>query len=79
MDKFLEALVNNGQLIFSTILASLFIYAFISILGEIFEIEDARNLQVKQLTEVCYAQDMVLVNTDAGYRCATTKSLVKAH
>lgn len=79
MDKFLEALVDNGQLIFTTILAAFFIYGAVSIFGNILEREDARNLQIKQLTQSCYAQDMVLVNTDAGYRCATPKSLVKAN
>lgn len=33
--------------------------------------------QNRLLTEACYNQGMVLVNTDAGQRCAAPQSLVK--
>lgn len=33
--------------------------------------------RVKQFTEACYAQGMVLVESDAGQRCADPRTLVK--
>ena len=50
-----------------------FVYSLIAILQA-----DAEQVeQTKQLTEGCYSQGMVLVETDAGHRCVDPLTLVK--
>lgn len=36
-----------------------------------------RQEQTRERTEACYAQGLVLVDTDAGQRCVAPQSLVK--
>ena len=47
------------------------------ILISITDQERANRKQTLALTEACYSQGMVLVQTDAGKRCVDPKSLVK--
>lgn len=43
-----------------------------------FVVEEAdRRVETARITGVCYSQGMVLVDTDAGQRCADPGSLVK--
>ena len=51
--------------------------AFIFLLLNINEHEDATRKQTQLRVEACYAQGMVLVRTDAGQRCVLPQSLVK--
>lgn len=73
MDKFLEFIVDNIFTFIFIVLGGLFIYAM-------FMVAEAGNVSrenTRKLTEVCYAQGMVLVDTDAGQRCVLPQSLVK--
>lgn len=41
---------------------------------------EKRHADIRQhTTEVCYAQGLVVVETDAGYRCADPVALVKVN
>ena len=58
---------------FMLLMIGLFIWIIISV-GE----RDAANRETLRLnTEACYAQGMVLVQSDAGPRCVLPQSLVK--
>lgn len=50
-----------------------FVYSLIAVLRA----DSERVEQTQQLTEACYSQGMVLVDTDAGQRCADPRTLVK--
>jgi hypothetical protein len=41
------------------------------------EQEQINRKETKRITEACYTQGMVLVDTDAGQRCVLPQSLVK--
>jgi hypothetical protein len=41
------------------------------------ETEARAKVETQQLTEACYSQGMVLVQSDAGQRCVLPQSLVK--
>lgn len=73
MDKFLEFIVDNiGSLIF-------FVFAGLCI-WFMFAVADAGSRaheNTRKLTEACYSQGLVLVDTDAGQRCADPRTLVK--
>ena len=73
MDKFLEFMVDNIFTFIFIILGGLFIYAM-------FQVAEAGNIareNTRKLTEACYSQGLVLVETDAGQRCVAPQSLVK--
>jgi hypothetical protein len=55
----------------------LFCTGFGFLLYATFTAEYERNKRTQLRTEACYAQGMVLVNTDAGQRCVDPRSLVK--
>ena len=64
--------------VFSTwTLLLVFVVAFGYLLVNINQQETASREKTTQLTEACYNQGMVLVDTDAGKRCAAPLSLVK--
>lgn len=73
MDKFLEFLVDNVFTFFFIGLICLFIYIMISV-GQAGN--EARE-NTRRLTDACYSQGLVLVETDAGQRCADPRTLVK--
>lgn len=76
MDKFLEFFVDHiGWLIFFVFvgLVSWFSWVFIGLV----EASNQSRANTRKLTEACYSQGLVLVNTDAGLRCADPRSLVK--
>jgi hypothetical protein len=75
MDKFLEFVVDKvfSAGTFLLILAGAFLF-FISSIAEQGEIA-RKNTQ--KITEACYSQGMVVVDTDAGERCADPRTLVK--
>ena len=73
MDKFLEFLVDNVFTFFFIGLVGFFIYLMISV-GQAGS--EARE-NTRKLTEACYSQGLVLVETDAGRRCADPRTLVK--
>lgn len=77
MDKFLEVLADYTGIIFVLVFGALFIYAFYNLINSANEAEDKRQAETRQLTEACYSQGMVLIDTDAGQRCADPRSLVK--
>ncbi len=51
--------------------------AFIFLIFSITEQEEINRKETRRITEACYAQGMVLVQSDAGERCAAPQSLVK--
>jgi hypothetical protein len=77
MDKFLEFLVDNIGTIFMIVFGALFIYGFYNLINSANEAADKRQAETQRLTEACYSQGMVLIDTDAGQRCADPRSLVK--
>ena len=73
MDKFLEFFVDHiGWLIFF-VCVGWFSWVFIGLV----EASNQSRENTRKLTEACYSQGLVLVNTDAGQRCADPRSLVK--
>jgi len=73
-DKFLEFVedkVFSGFTLF-LIFGGLFFYALISVAAQ----NIAAKEEARAITAACYTQGMVLVDTDAGRRCADPKSLV---
>lgn len=75
MDKFFEFVVDK-VFSFGTF-CILFGGAFIFLIFSITEQEEINRKETRRITEACYAQGMVLVQTDAGQRCVDPKSLVK--
>lgn len=55
----------------------LMFFVFVYILLLIGENEDRKREETRVATEACYSQGMVLVQSDAGPRCASPQSLVK--
>lgn len=75
MDKFLEFVVDK---VFSGVTLLLILAgAFLFFISNIAEQGEIARKETQQITEACYAQGMVLVNTDAGQRCADPRTLVK--
>ncbi len=73
MDKFLEFIVDNiGSLIFF-VFVGLFIWFCLGLA----EASNQARENTRRLTEACYSQGLVLVETDAGQRCVLPQSLVK--
>ena len=75
MGKFFKSLADYvfsfGMFMF------LFAVGVIILLGGIIEQSDEARKLTQLRTEACYSQGMVLVQSDAGQRCADPKSLVK--
>lgn len=74
-DSFLEFIVDNAINIIMITMLVLFVWSAVMLI----ESGQKANETVRKLTDVCYSQGMVLVNTDAGQRCADPQSLVKAN
>jgi hypothetical protein len=55
----------------------LFVTGFVFLMVGIVEAEQASKERTQLRTEACYAQGMVLVQSDAGQRCVLPQSLVK--
>jgi hypothetical protein len=55
----------------------LLVASFVFLLLTISEQEQINRKETKRITEACYTQGMVLVDTDAGQRCVLPQSLVK--
>lgn len=73
MDKFLEFFVDHiGTLIFSVFIAGA--VWFLIAIGN--ASSEARE-RTRERTAACYSQGLVLVETDAGQRCADPRTLVK--
>ena len=73
MDKFLEFFVDHiGSLIFFV-----FVGLFIWFCFGLAEASSVARENTRKLTEACYSQGLVLVETDAGKRCADPRTLVK--
>lgn len=73
MDKFLEFVVEHiGSLIFFV-----FVGLFIWLMFAMAESSSQARENTRRLTEACYSQGLVLVETDAGQRCADPRTLVK--
>lgn len=75
MDKFLEFVVDK---VFSfgafCILLVLFFMFLISMLAKN---DIDRQAHERNLTEICYNRNMILIDTAAGYRCIDPRALVK--
>ena len=50
---------------------------FVFVIVTVANAENERNELTRQRTEACYSQGLVLVDTDAGQRCADPRILVK--
>jgi FMN-dependent NADH-azoreductase len=75
MNKFLKDLFDK---VFSVpMVLFLFAASFLCFIFSIAEQDRTHRAETQQVTEACYAQGMVVVNTDAGKRCADPRSLVK--
>jgi hypothetical protein len=75
MDKFLEFVVDK---VFSGFtLALILAGAFLFFAFNIAEQSEIARKETQQITEACYSQGMVLIDTDAGQRCADPRTLVK--
>lgn len=73
MDKFLEFFVDHiGSFIFMA-----FVGVFVWFLIAMGEASNEARENTRKLTEACYSQGLVLVETDAGKRCADPRTLVK--
>ncbi len=72
-DKFLEFVVDKvfSGFTFFLIIGGLFVYALISAAAD----TNAAREEARAMTAACYSQGMVLVDTDAGQRCADPKTL----
>jgi len=55
----------------------LFVASFVFLLLTISEQEQINRKETQRITESCYSQGMVLVQSDAGQRCVLPQSLVK--
>lgn len=79
MDKFLEFIVDKvfsfGMFMF--LFAGTAAFLIIRIGTEANANADAYRAKQERLTEACYSQGFVLVDTDAGQRCADPRTLVK--
>ena len=75
MDKFLK-FVADYVFSFGTFCV-LFAASFIFLILTISEQSEVARKETQRITEACYAQGMVLVDTDAGQRCVLPQSLVK--
>lgn len=73
MDKFLEFIVEHIGGIILLAIGGFFGWLLI----QIFEQESINKANYKRIADACYSQGMVVVETDAGPRCATPQSLVK--
>jgi len=73
--KFLEFVVDK---VFSAgTFLLIFTSAFIFLIFSIAEAEEVARKNTQKITEACYSQGMVVVDTDAGQRCADPRTLVK--
>lgn len=77
MDKFLDFVLDNFGVIVMTAFAAGFIYGLFSVGASQNEAAKKHRAETQRLTEACYSQGMVLIDTDAGQRCADPRSLVK--
>lgn len=59
------------------ILAGAFLYTIFNIADEQEAARQADRENTRKLTEACYSQGMVVVDTDAGQRCTDPRTLVK--
>ena len=73
MDKFLEFIVDN----IGTFIFMVFVGLFIWFAVEMVDAGNEARENTRKLTEACYSQGLVLVDTDAGQRCVSPQSLVK--
>ena len=73
MDKFLEFIVDNIGTFLLIAFVGVFIWFFIGVV----ETSNQARENTRRLTEACYSQGLVLVETDAGQRCVSPQSLVK--
>lgn len=55
----------------------LFAASFIFLILTISEQSEVARKETQRITEACYSQGMILVQTDAGQRCVLPQSLVK--
>lgn len=55
----------------------LLITGFVYIMITVSNAESQRREATRVATEICYTQGLVLVDTDAGQRCADPRTLVK--
>lgn len=55
----------------------LFVVGAVLLLSSIVTAENEQREQTQLRTEACYAQGMVLIQSDAGQRCVLPQSLVK--
>jgi hypothetical protein len=79
MDKFLEFVVDKVLSGFTLMLifGGIFIYTIFNIIESQHADLQARLENTQKITEACYSQGMVVVDTDAGQRCADPRTLVK--
>jgi hypothetical protein len=75
MDKFLK-FVADYVFSFGTFCV-LFGGSFLFLIFTISEQSEVSRKETQRITEACYAQGMVLVQSDAGQRCVDPQSLVK--
>jgi len=73
MDKFLEFIVDNIWSLIFFVFVGLFIWFCLGLV----EASNQARENTRRLTEACYSQGLVLVETDAGQRCVLPQSLVK--
>lgn len=79
MDKFLEFVVDKvfSGFTLALILAGVFLYTIVNISESQEAARQADRENTQKITEACYAQGMVVVDTDAGQRCADPRTLIK--
>jgi hypothetical protein len=75
MNKFFKSLADY-VFSFGTFCV-LIVASFVFLLLTISEQEQINRKETQRITEACYTQGMVLVDTDAGQRCVLPQSLVK--
>jgi hypothetical protein len=75
VDKFLKFVVDKVFSGFTLML--IFGSAFMFLIFSIVESQEVARENTQKITEACYSQGMVVVDTDAGERCADPRTLVK--
>jgi hypothetical protein len=78
MEKFFDLMDPVFEFIFSFNMVLVLICAgFIFTMYTVIDVSNQSQAETQRLTEACYSQGMVLVQTDAGQLCADPRSLVK--
>ena len=79
MNKYVERTVDGIFSFLSYWPAYVLVFTFGYVFYNAFVSEAHRADVRRHNTEVCYAQGLVVVETDAGYRCADPVALVKVN